>query len=181
MKNALTVIIIILVSYLSNAQHTTRFLKIVKDLEQVSCQMDTTYYKNGKVCWTSCWTTYEYNSERYSTRIGRMVQYYKSGQIANEYFLDNYGNIKSMKGFNRNGNKTVEYITTEIDTNAISLDEFFESQDHMTFKTYIPTYRCSKKLGTYYLYKEGSRVNGKKKGIWKTYYENGEVKKEKVY
>ncbi len=181
MKSILTVIVLILIGHFSNAQHTTRFLEIVKDLEYVSCKIDTTYYKNGKVWWTTCWTTYEYNSENYSTRTGRMVQYYKSGQIANEYCLDNYGNIKSMKGFDRKGNKTVEYVIIEIDTNAKSLNEFFKSQDHMNFKTYNTIYKCSNKLGTYYLYKEGQRVNDKKKGVWKTYYEKGEIKKEKVY
>ncbi len=181
MKSILTIIIIILIGHSSNAQHTTRFLEIVKDLEQVSCKTDTTYYKNGKIWWTSCWTTYEYNSENYSTRTGRIVQYYKSGQIANEYYLDNYGNIKSMMGFDRKGNKTTESVTSEIDSNAKSLNEFFESQDHMTFTTFNPIYRCSKKLGTYYLYKEGQRVNDKKNGVWTTYYENGEIKKEKVY
>ncbi|MBJ6367511.1 hypothetical protein [Snuella sedimenti] len=102
-----------------------------------------------------------------------MIQYYKNGQIANQYSLDNYGNIKSVKRFDRKGNKTLEYVTTEIDTNAKSLNEFLESQDHMSFKTYNTIYKCSNKLGAYYLYKEGQRINDKKNGVWTTYYENG--------
>jgi len=110
-----------------------------------------------------------------------MIQYYKSGQIANEYFLDEYGNIKSMKAFDRNGNKTKESVTTEIDSKAKSLDEFFESQNHMNFKTYTLLYKYSKKLGIWYLYKEGNWVNNKKKGIWISYYDNEEIKKEKEF
>ena len=180
MKRNFTIIFLVLISNLCNSQHSERFLELVKDLEQINCKTDTTYYKNGNVWWTTCWTTYEYNSEKHSTRTGQMVQYYKSGQIANEYSLDNYGNIKSMKGFDRKGNKTVESVTTEIDSKAKSMDEFFDSQDHMTFKTYSAIYRCSK-LGTYYLYKEGQWINRKKNGVWTTYFENGEIKKEKVY
>lgn len=181
MKNIVIFLIIILISCSSHAQHTERFLEIVKDLNQVSCKTDTIFYKNSKVWWTTCWTTYEYNSENYSTRTGKMVQYYKSGQIANEYCLDNYGNIKLMKGFDRKGNKTVESVTTIIDSNAKSLNEFFESQNHMIFKTFTAIYRCSRKLRTNYLHKEGQWINGKKDGIWTTYYENGEIKKEKIY
>ncbi|MFD0991569.1 hypothetical protein ACFQ1R_15835 [Mariniflexile jejuense] len=181
MKRNFTIIFLVLISTLCNSQHSERFLELVKDLEQITCKTDTTYYKNGNVWWTTCWTTYEYNSEKYSTRTGKMVQYYKSGQIANEYSLDNYGNIKSRKNFDRKGNKTLESVTIEIDSNAKSMDEFFDSQNHMTFKTYTAIYRCSKKLGTYYLYKEGQWINGKKNGVWTTYDDNEEVKKEKEY
>ena len=181
MKSILAIIILLLIGHSSNAQHTTRFLNIVKDLEQVGCETDTTFYKNGKVFWTTCWTTYKYNSENYSCRTGSMVQYYKDGMVANEYCLDNYGNIKSMKGFDRKGNKTFEYVTTKIDSKAKSLPEFFESQDHMNFKTWTSIYRCSNNLGIFYLHKEGSWINGKKNGVWTTYHENGEIKKLKEF
>lgn len=105
MKSILTIILSLLIGHLSNARHTTKVLEIVKDLKHVSFEIDTTFYKNGKVWWTTCWTTYEYNSENYSSRTGSMFQYYKNGKVANEYCLDNYGNIKSMKGFDRNGIK----------------------------------------------------------------------------
>ncbi|WP_379937509.1 hypothetical protein [Mariniflexile gromovii] len=110
-----------------------------------------------------------------------MVQYYKNGMIANEYSLDNYGNIKSIKGFDRKGNKTFESLAIEIDSKAKSLDEFFESLDHMNFKTWTSMYRCSSNLGVSYLYKEGLWINGKKNGVWTTYHENGDIKKEKIF
>ncbi|MDO5981764.1 hypothetical protein [Flavivirga spongiicola] len=181
MKSILAIIILLLIGYSSYAQHTDRFLELVKNLEQVSCKKDTVFYKNRNVWWTMCWTTYEHDSEKYSTRTGEMVQYYKNGQIAHQYFLDNYGNMKTMKVFDRKGNKVEEYVTTKIDSNAKTLIEFFESQDHMKFNTWTSIYRCSSKLGIPYLYKEGLRVNGNKNGVWTTYYDNGEIKKEKEY
>ncbi|WP_406684364.1 hypothetical protein N1F78_01135 [Seonamhaeicola sp. MEBiC1930] len=181
MKSILNIIILTLISYSSNAQHTVRFLNLVKDLEQVSCQKDTIFYKNGNIRWTMCSTNYKHNSEKFWAKTGKMVQYYKNGQIAHEYFFDNYGNLKRIKIFDRKGNKVEEYLTTEIDSNAKSLNDFFESQDHISDKTYTQFYRCSNKNGIYFLFKEGLRVNGKKKGVWTTYFENGEVKKEKEY
>ncbi len=181
MKSFLMIIISLLIGHFLNAQHTTRFLEIVKDLEKISCKTDTTYYKNGKIWWTTCWTTYKYNSENYSARTGKMTQYYKNGQIVTEYRLDEYGNIKSMKTFDRNGNKTKESATTKIDSKAKSLDEFFVSQDHMNFKTFTLLYKFSKKLGIWYIYKEGNWINNKKKGVWITYYDTGKIKKEKKY
>ena len=49
MKSFLMIIISLLIGHFLNAQHTTRFLEIVKDLEKISCKTDTTYYKNGKI------------------------------------------------------------------------------------------------------------------------------------
>ncbi|KAA5821874.1 hypothetical protein FPF71_15315 [Algibacter amylolyticus] len=181
MKGVFTIIISFLIVHFSNAQHTARFLEFIKDLEVVSCEADTTFYKNGKVRRISCRTTYEYNSDNYSVGTGRIVQYYKNGHIANEYCLDNYGNIKRIEIFNRKGNKVEDYLTTEIDSNAKSLDEFLESHDHISYKTFSQFYRFSKKMETYFLYKEGQIVNGNKNGVWTTYYDNGEMKKEKKY
>ncbi len=110
-----------------------------------------------------------------------MIHYYKSGQIASESFLDKYGNILSWNAFDRNGNKTRESVTTEIDSDAKNINEFFDSPADIKFKRYNRLYKCSGKLGNCYLYKEGQRVNGKKSGLWTTYFANGEIKKEKEY
>ncbi len=181
MKRNFTIIFLLLIWNLSSSQHSDRFLELVKDLEKVSCKTDTTYYKNGNIWWTMCSTNYIYNSEKYWAKTGKMVQYYKNGQIAHEYCFDNYGNMKTLKVFDRKGNKLEEHVTTEIDSKAKSLNEFFESQDHISDKTYSQFYRCSSKNGIYFLYKEGLRVNGNRNDVWTTYFENGEKKKEKKY
>ncbi|AXO81805.1 hypothetical protein DZC78_02350 [Olleya aquimaris] len=175
-------VIIILLSYnLSNAQHSERFEEILSELKEIESKADTIRYGNGKAWWISTLTTYEHNTEKYSTYTGRQVQYYRNGQIASEILMDKYGNILSWNGFDRLGNKTIESLTTEIDSDASDLSEFFTSEKHINFKRHIKLYKCSKKLGVCYLHKEGQRINGKKKGLWKTYSENGDVKKEKVY
>ncbi|AXP83071.1 MORN repeat variant [Mariniflexile rhizosphaerae] len=181
MKHISIIIFSFLICNLSIAQHSDRFLELVKDLKKIGSEVDTTYYKNGKILWIICWTTYEYNSEEFSTATGKLVQYHKNGQVADESCLGKYGNILSSKGFDRNGNKTVEFVTTEIDSEAKSLDEFFDSLGEVRFKRYYRHYKCSNKLGICYLYKEGQRVNGKKNGLWTTYNENGEIRKEKEY
>jgi antitoxin component YwqK of YwqJK toxin-antitoxin module len=128
-----------------------------------------------------CSTNYKHNSEKFWAKTGEMIQYYKNGQIAHEYFLDNYGNMKRMKIFDRKGNKVEEYLTMEIDSNAKSLNDFFESQNHISDKTFCQIYRYSKDTNSYFLYEEGQRVNSKKSGNWVTYYNNGKVKKEKKF
>ncbi|QHI38021.1 hypothetical protein IMCC3317_34040 [Kordia antarctica] len=181
MKRNLTIIFFVLIYNICNSQHSERFLEFVKDLKEIGCKTDTTYYKNGNIRWIESWITYEYNSEEYSTGSGRQVQYYKNGQLANESYLDKYGNILSWKGFDRNGNKTIESVTTEIDSDAESLTELFNSTTDTKFKRYNRLYKCLRKSGNCYLHKEGERVNGKKKGVWTTYYDNGKIKKKKEY
>ncbi|KJD34157.1 hypothetical protein PK35_05380 [Tamlana nanhaiensis] len=181
MKSILIVIILALIGYSSNAQHTDRFVKLVKDLEQVSCKKDTMFYKNGTIKRVMCSTNYKYNSEKFWARTGKMIEFYKNGQIAQEYFLDNYGNLMRMKIFDRKGNKLEEYVTTEIDSNAKSLDDFFESNDHIVYKTFCQIYKYSKNSESYFLYEEGLRADTKKIGKWIKYYDNGKVKKENEF
>lgn len=181
MKRLLTIIFLLLICNLSNAQHTDRFKKIVSELEEMESKPDTIFDGNGKVWWISTITTYKYNSENYSTFSGKQIQYYKNGQVASDVFLEKYGNIISWNSYDREGNKTSESITTEIDSNANNLTEFFDSDEHISFKRIEKYYKCSNKLQVCYLFKEGQTVNRKKVGLWKTYNENGELKKEKTY
>jgi hypothetical protein len=59
---------------------------------------------------------------------------------------DMYGNPIILKfGYDRDGNKTIESVTIEIDSNAENLIEFFESEKHITFKREIKYYKCSLK------------------------------------
>ncbi|WP_166962074.1 toxin-antitoxin system YwqK family antitoxin [Yeosuana marina] len=181
MKPFLTIIFLFLICNLSNAQYTDRFKKIVNELKEIESKPDTIFYGNGKIWWISTITTYKYKSENYSTHTGKQTQYYKNGQIASEVFLGKYGNILSWISYDQKGNKTSESITTEIDSNADNLTEFFDSDKHISFKRNDKYYKCSYKLQICYLFKEGQTVNGKKVGLWKTYTENGELKKEKNY
>lgn len=181
MKQFLTIIFILLICNLSNGQHSDRFKKIVGQLEEIESKPDTTFYGNGKIWWISTITTYKYNSKNYSTHSGKQTQYYKNGQIASEVLLGKYGNVIFWNSYDRKGNKTYECITTEIDSNANNLTEFFESDQHISFKRIEKYYQCSYQLKVCYLFKEGQTVNGKKVGLWKIYNEYGELKKEKNY
>ncbi|MGJ8593341.1 MAG: hypothetical protein ACSHXF_12380 [Aquaticitalea sp.] len=181
MKRFLTTIFLLLICNLSNAQHTNRFNKLVDELKEIESKPDTIFYDNGKIWWISTITTYAYNSENYSTHKGKQTQYYKNGQIASEVLLGKYGNILSWNSYDRDGNKTSESVTTEIDSNAKNLTDFFENDKHISFKRNVKYYKCSYKLQICYLFKEGQTVNGKKIGLWKTYTENGELKREKTY
>lgn len=181
MKRILTLIFLLLIFNLSNAQQSDRVNEIVNELKEVGSKPDTIFYKNGKIWWKSTLTTYEYNSETFTLYTGEQIQYYKNGNIANESIYDKYGNLLSWYGYDRDGNKMIESVTTEIDSNAENLIQFFESEKHITFKREVKYYKCSYKLGNYYLHKEGQTINGKKSGIWKIYNENGNLKKEKQY
>lgn len=179
MKRFLSIIFLLLIYNLSNAQHTDKLKKILNELNEIDSKPDTIFYGNGKVWWVGTITTFKYKSKNYSTNSGKLTEYYKNGEIASEVLLGKYGYILSSNSYDRKGNKTHESITTEIDTNAKTLNEFFESEKHISFKRYLKYYKYSYKYGICYLYKEGNSVNGKKSGLWKTYTENGELKKEK--
>ncbi|WP_281847079.1 hypothetical protein [Olleya namhaensis] len=136
-------VIIILLSYnLTIAQHSERLEEILSELKEVDSKADTIHYGNGKAWWISTLTTYEYNTEKYSTYSGKQVQFYKNEQIASETLMDKYGNILSWKGFDRLGNKTIESLTTEIDSDASDLNEFFDSEKHISFKRHVKLYKC---------------------------------------
>lgn len=181
MKRFLIIIFLFFICNSSNAQHTDKFKKIVSELEEIESKADTIFYRNGKIWWTSTIVTYCYNSEKYSTYTGKQTQYYKNYQIASEIQLDKYGNIISWNSFDRDGNKTSEFVTTEIDSSAKNMMEFFNSDKHISFKRIEKTYKCSYKLQVCYLFKEGQTVNEKKTGLWKTYDEYGKLKREKIY
>ena len=181
MQRFLTTIFLFLICNLSNAQYSDRFKEIVNELEEIESKPDTIFYRNGKIWWISTITTYKYDSETYSTYSGKQTQYYKNGEIVSALLLGKYGNIISMSSYDREGNKIFESETTEIDSNANNLTEFFDSNEHISFKRIEKYYKCSNKQAEYYLFKEGQTVNGKKSGLWKSYTENGELKKEKNY
>lgn len=180
MKRFLTILFLLLICNLSNAQHTDRFKKIVSEIEEIESKPDTIFYKNGKIWWINTVTTYRYNLENYSTYSGKQIQYYKNGQIASEAFLGKFGNILSWNSYDRKGNKKTESITTEIDSNADNPTEFFHSDKHLIFKRNVKYFKYSYKLQICYLFKEGQTLNGKSVGLWKTYNEKGELTKEKI-
>ncbi|WP_272022738.1 hypothetical protein [Olleya namhaensis] len=75
-------VIIILLSYnLTIAQYSERLEEILSELKEVDSKADTIHYGNGKAWWISTLTTYEHNTDKYSTYSGKQVQFYKNGQI----------------------------------------------------------------------------------------------------
>jgi len=175
------IILLILFTSFNYGQHSDRYNQLVKDLKKIGSTTDTIYYKNGNIEWITTQTTYEYDSVLYRNYTGKQIHYYKNGQIISETLKDDYGNILNLRWYDRDGNKTYESILIEIDTRANSISEFFYGKNLWDFKRYDKEYKCSYKFDVCYLFREGLRINKKKKGLWKTYNADGTLKKEKEY
>jgi len=172
---------IFLFPILSFSQHTERFKELTKDVKKDMTKMDTLYFGNGNIEYTIEIVGYVHNGEEVKTQTGKTVLYYKSGIVAREDLQDDFGNWLTSKYYNRSGVLTEEWITTEIDTRAKNLDEFFKSVYHIDFKRIIKHYRFSKKTNELYPYKIEyltliNNIYGRKVEFL---YENGQIRRMK--
>ncbi|MFD0964700.1 hypothetical protein [Pseudofulvibacter geojedonensis] len=144
-------------------------------------EKDTTYYRNGQVKFLSERTTYKYNNQEFTNWTGKSILYYKNGVIARVTVQNDYGNFLNEKFYDRNGNLIEEWITTELDSRANNLNEYFSNKSLGDIKKIINYYKYSKKLSKYYIYKQEyiELFNGIVKEKRNTLNLNGEIIKTK--
>ena len=172
---------VFLISWCSSAQYSDRFQKLAKELQKVESRIDTLYYPNGSIWSIESYTIYAHDHRNVSYLSGRNIQYYRNGQVLNDILFDTYGIALTWSTYYRDGTKSSESSTYEIDTSAKDLKEFLETDGHINIKKNVIEYRCDNNTKTLYIYKKGVTYNGKKFGLWLTYHEDGTVKREKIY
>jgi hypothetical protein len=152
-------LLLILICFSLQAQQTERFKNLVKGLEKLSVKTDTTFYGNGQIEYISEKTTYTFDDGIYDTWTGRDILYYRNGVTARVSIKDDYGNFLNEKFYDRDGNLTKEWITSEIDNRAKSLKNYLynRSSDGYTLgniKKKLNYYKYSKRLKKRFIYKQ---------------------------
>lgn len=163
---------------LSNAQHTAEFDKIASKIKLTETIAIDAKFKNGNQKIKGHNNIYEFGDYIYERPTGKRNEYYKSGKIMIEAEYDAYGYILNCKSFDGNGNLLHELKTLKVHTTANTAKQFLNSTKHLEILTEEKIYKCS---SDFYLQSEGQRLNNKKIGTWKKYFDNGELKKEKEY
>jgi len=137
-------------------------------------------FKNGKLKESGILKIYKYGDYFYKFKSGKYVKNYKDGSKS-IFLLDDWGTDLEAYHFDSGGNLIKEWVTTKVETTAVDLEEFLNSNKHITYDTAFKDYRYDYKLCKYYLKKKGQYSNGKKVGAWKFFDSSGNLKKEKKY
>jgi hypothetical protein len=174
-------IIIFFISFNGYAQHTERFKNLVKDLKPSSTEKVDIKYGNEVQKKTGTLHVYNHGGYTYSFYTGKVLDYYRKGTLVYEYIYDDYGISLSSKWFDSFDNVLRESKTLTIDTKAKNIEEFLNERNHLLITIHQKIYRFDTEKGEFYVKKEGQKLNGEKIGVWKTYFENGSLKKEKNY
>lgn len=174
-------IVILLLSLNCYSQHSEEFVKLTSNLKPLEIIKVDLKYSNGNQKEIGTIYEYEFDGYIYSNFSGKHIQYYKDGSIAVECDYDDFGILLSSKYYYGDGNLWFSSKTLIIDTKSANLKDFFKKSTELTVTENEKNFRYDSKTCEYYLKKSGNRINGKKTGVWITYFENGEVKKEKSY
>ena len=134
-------------------------------------------FGNGKPKYVGTTTYYKYQDKEYSFLTGKHIKYYKNGSRTVGIY-DSWGTVLKNKYFDKNGNLISDSETLLLDTTAKDLNEFDDSNKHITFVLETKEYKYDSGLSKWYLYREGQHTNGKKSGTWKYYLPNRELKKQ---
>lgn len=170
---------ILLLSISCYSQHTERFQNLAKSIELDSVLRDTVYSRNGSIKSLYEQSFYTFDDIIVSTFTGESKVYHSNGNVARHDMQDPFGNWLWSKYYNKNGVLTKEWITTEIDTRAKSIEQFFSSHEHIDFKRTIKHYRISKMSDQLYTHKIEYLVLSDNIGGGKVehFAENGQLKR----
>jgi len=179
MKKNLIIIFYFFGAFTSYSQYSERFNEITESITRSEFKIDTTFFSNGNIKKIKGISTYDYEGDKIFIETGEIIRFYRNGKIKTHFVTDNFGIYLSGLYYNRSGDITREFLTTEIDTSIEDPELFFSTQSHIDFKRHHKYYRYSKKIDAYYLYAEDFQtvVNDEKKILRKFINPDGEVTK----
>lgn len=162
------------------SQQGENYLKLMSKLILIDSTEIKECFKNGKPKLFGRVKYYKHGDLYYEMKVGKNIRYHKNGARTISIY-DDWGTLLINRYYDSDDNLISQSITTLVDTSASNLDEFFKNSKHITFKTYFEDFAFDKKSRKIYLKETGQSDNGKKEGVWKSYYVSGEIKKEKSY
>jgi len=150
---------IFFIGFSTYAQHTERFKTLMSGLEKGNSTVDTTYYSNGQIKYLGKQTEYTFQDKEYLKENGISIFYHRNGTIGRISVKDAYGYYLNEKFYDKSGELTEEWITTEIDNDAKDLEEYFkryelDTTDLGDIKRTINYYKLSKNTKERFLYKQ---------------------------
>lgn len=159
-------------------QHTERYDSFALKLKPIDTVQINIKFKNGKTKEIGTVLEYDYDGYIYSFYSGKLIKYYKNGQIRGEIYCDSFGCELSSKYYDLNGYLLSHSITQKIDTKASQIEEFLDIKKYSLVYSHDKRYIYSMNLDDIYLSTEGNTLNNKKYGVWEKYDRNGELKKK---
>uniref|UniRef100_UPI00404B8EB5 hypothetical protein n=1 Tax=Gelidibacter sp. TaxID=2018083 RepID=UPI00404B8EB5 len=163
------------------SQSSEHFKAITKNLKPVDSVKIETFYSNGNPKEKGQLLYYKVEDYMLEAYSGHIIKYHSNGTVDYDMHYDRFGNILSFKDYSRDQNLEYESTTYYLDTLAENELDFIKNSNQTINHFTERYYKCSYKLNICYIYKEGRIENGKKTGIWTTYYETGEIKSQKTY
>ncbi|WP_299128739.1 hypothetical protein [uncultured Winogradskyella sp.] len=162
------------------SQQGVNYLKLMERLVLVDSSDIKKCFKNGKPKECGSIKYYEHKDYVYEMKVGTFKRFHRDGS-SSFYYFDKWGTDLLTHHYDADDNLVMEWTTTKIETTAATLDEFFDSRDHITYNVSFKDYSYDFKDCKYYLRKEGHYSNGKKSGLWKFYLSTRELQKSKQY
>jgi len=166
----------LLINTITYSQHTDRFKEFTAHIKPIDSTIIDIKFSNGKLKETGIINIYEYGDYQYQIYSGKITKYYRSGVIKSIDELDSFGNLLSSQLYDYEGTPYCYMNTLKIDTEAKNLDEFFNSEKHLSILIYSKRYRFSPFSNKWFLLEEGKYINGTKTGEWTKYNRDGTVK-----
>lgn len=126
---------------------------MTNSIKKDSIQKDTTFYGNGQIHYqyeTSFYSDLDFDLKAFT---GESKLYYRNGVLARYDVRDDFGLWLISKYYDRKGNLTQEWLTTELDTSSKNLEEFLSSPKHIDVQRTIKHYKFSKKANGLFPYK----------------------------
>jgi len=171
----------LLICTITYSQHTDRFKQFTSSIKPIDSVVIHEKFSNGKTKETGLIKTYEYGDYYYDLYSGKLTKYYRSGELKSVEEFDSFGYLLSSQQYDYDGFPYCNNKTLEIDTNAKSLSDFFESEEHLSITIYFKKYRLSLIPGKWFLLEEGKTINGEMIGQWKRYNKDGSIKEVTEY
>jgi len=169
-------ILFLFVTWCSFSQHTDRFKKFTESIKPVDSIIIDTKFRNGNLKETGLIKIYEHGDYDYEFFSGKQTSYYKSGEVKSIEEFDSFGNLINSQLYDYKGFPYCSKEIMKIDTQAKSLDDFFESDKDLLVTMYFKKYRLSLIPGDWFLLEEGKIANGEMVGEWKKYNKDGSIK-----
>lgn len=156
----LVLITLLLGSLITNAQQTERYKKLFGQFIVCDTTTEAETYRNGKPLHVYNRISLLYNNMQFNSDGGDYTEYYRNGNVEFCGTNDPFGFSLYSEGYTPNGKVWMETITTEIDTDANTIEEFLEAPEEHIFMTQVYYfYNFIRKEKKFLRYKAVYRLN----------------------
>ncbi len=132
-----------------HSQHTKQFQELTKNIYKNYFKIDTSFFSNGNVKKINGLCSYILKGGIIDVECGEIIKFYRNGRKKQHFFTDKFGLYLYGIAFNKKGEISEIWETTEINSELNNPELFFLNLTHIDFKRKIYYYIFSKKLNKY--------------------------------